>query len=65
MSMNLEQAIELYVSRSEASKVQLLGRFCFDLTVEFRSVTAESVSEDSLRKLQGINEIQHKALAKC
>ncbi len=64
MSMNLEEAISLYQSMSDASKTQLLGRLSLDLTVEFRGVALEpTVTQSSLEKLQGMNEIQHKALA--
>jgi hypothetical protein len=64
MSMNLEEAISLYESMSDAAKAQLLGRLAFDITVEFRSVALEpTVTQSGLEKLQGMNEIQHKALA--
>ena len=64
MSLALEEAIRLYQSMSDASKGQLLGRLCFDLTIAFRDVALASVvTQSDLEKLQGINEIQHKALS--
>jgi DNA-binding FadR family transcriptional regulator len=50
----------LYQSLSDTSK----GRLCYDLTIAFRDVaTALTVTQSDLEKLQGINEIQHKALS--
>ena len=64
MSINLKQAIGLYESMSDAAKAQLLGRFCFDLTIDFRMITGEpAVTQSAIKKLQGINEIQHHALS--
>jgi hypothetical protein len=64
MSLALEEAIGLYRSMSDASKAQLLGRLCYDLTIAFRDIALTSaVTQAELEKLQGINEIQHKALS--
>ena len=64
MSMNREEAIRRYESIDDKAKAQLLGRLCFDLTIEFRSITSEPmVTQSSVEKLQGINEVQHKALS--
>jgi hypothetical protein len=63
MSLNLEEAIGVYESMSEAAKAQLLGGLCFDLTIDFRIIAGEPmVTQSGLEKLQGINEIQHHAL---
>jgi hypothetical protein len=49
---------------SDASKAQLLGRICFDLTIAFRDIArASAFTQTDLEKLQGMNEIQHKALS--
>src|SRR6185437_12822570 len=64
MNTNLEEAIRQYGSLDDAAKAQLLGRFCFDLTIEFRSIASEPmVTQSNLERLQGINELQHKALS--
>jgi len=64
MSLALEEAIRLYQSMSDTSKAELLGRLCFDLTIAFRDIAlASPVTQSDLEKLQGINEIQHKALS--
>jgi hypothetical protein len=64
MNLALEEAIRLYQSMSDASKARLLGRLCFDLTIAFRDITlASAVTQSDLEKLQGLNEIQHKALS--
>lgn len=63
MSVTLEEAINLFESMNDGAKAQLLGRLCFDLTIEVRSVVSELTStEASLERLNGINEIQHKSL---
>ena len=63
MSINLEEAIGLYESMSDAAKAQLLGGLCFDLTINFRMIAGEpTVTQSGLEKLQGINEIQHHAM---
>ena len=49
---------------SDAQKVKLLGELCFDLTIDFRSIAGEEiVTPTALKRLQGINEIQHTALS--
>jgi hypothetical protein len=64
MSLDLEQAINLYQSMSDASKAHLLGRLSYDLTIAFRDIVlAIPVDQPDLEKLQGINEIQHKTLS--
>ena len=64
MSLALEEAVRLYQSMSDTSKAGLLGRLCFDLTIAFRDIAlASPVTQSDLEKLQGINEIQHKALS--
>lgn len=64
MSMTLEEAINRFHSMNDGAKVQMLGRLCFDLTIEVRSFVSELASaHTSLERLKGINEIQHKALA--
>lgn len=64
MNLSLEEAASLYQSLSDASKARLLGRLCFDLTIAFRDVAmASTVTQSDLETLQGINEIQHKALS--
>jgi len=64
MSLALEETIGLYQSMSDTSKARLLGRVCFDLTIAFRDIAlASPVAQSDLAKLQGINEIQHKALS--
>lgn len=64
MTLSVEEALTLYQSLSDMSKAQLLGRLCFDLTIAFRDVAlASTVTQSDLEKLQGINEIQHKALS--
>jgi hypothetical protein len=48
----------------DVSKTRLLARICFDLTIAFRDVAlASPVAQTDLEKLQGINEIQHRALS--
>src|SRR5579885_274446 len=64
MSMTLDEAINLFESMDDGPKAQLLGRLCFDLTIEVRSVVSELTSaEAGLERLKGINEIQHKSLS--
>ena len=41
MSLDLAEAIGVYELMSEAAKVRLLGRLCFDLTIDFRIITGE------------------------
>lgn len=62
--MNIEEATRLYQSMPDAVKAQLVGRLCFDLTIEYRAISSEpTVAQLNLEKLQGINEIQHKVSA--
>lgn len=62
--MNLEEAITSYETKSDSAKALVLGRLCLNLTLEFRSITLDvAVIQANLEKLQGINEIQHKALS--
>ena len=64
MSLELEEAISLYQSLSDASKARLLGHICFDLTIAFRDIAlTPAVTQVDLEQFQGINEIQHKALS--
>jgi hypothetical protein len=42
MTLAVDEAISLYQSMSDASKAQLLGRLCFDLTIAFRDIALAS-----------------------
>lgn len=59
--MDQEKAICHYELLDDAAKVRLLGKFCFDLTIDFRAIISEAMPNQE--KLKGINELQHKALA--
>jgi hypothetical protein len=64
MSFALEEAITLYQSMSDVSKARLLGQLCLDLTITFRDIAlTPAFTQTDFEKLQGINEIQHKALS--
>ena len=64
MSLALEEAITLYQSMSDGAKARLLGQLCYDLTITFRDIALTSAfTQTDFEKLQGINEIQHKALS--
>jgi hypothetical protein len=58
--MDINQANALYADLNDDQKVEFLARIAFDLTIDFRDVAyTESHTPENMKKLQGINELQH------
>ncbi|HEY2390213.1 MAG TPA: hypothetical protein VGK22_03495 [Candidatus Angelobacter sp.] len=63
MIETLAEAIQQFESLSDESKTLVMARLSYDLTIHVRDLILESgASLTIVKKLEGINEVQHRAL---
>jgi hypothetical protein len=62
MISTVAEALERFEFLADGNKIQVMGRLSYDLTIRMRDLISEPKKDDWANKLEGINEIQHKAL---
>jgi hypothetical protein len=63
MIETLAEAIKQFELLSEESKIQVMARLSYDITIRVRDLILELGADlTTVKKLEGINEIQHRAL---